>query len=250
MLVDLERLVRLQQIETAADQARRRLDSLPSDHQALDARLAAAQSLVDAAKERLAASATERRNVEKELAVVQARLSKFKDQLMEVKTNKEYQAMQKEIATAEREVRAFEDRILDRMEEAEGFQADVKRDESSLKKETVEVAEARNALEVERRQVEATLEKLSRDRAAVAHDISPAAMALFDHVSRSRKPPAVVEARDGHCSFCHVRLRPQVYNEIRRNAALIQCESCQRVLFFVAVSTAAEPVNAPGPASE
>ena len=250
MLVDLERLVRLQQIETAADQARRRLDSLPFDYQALDARLATAQSLVDAAKERLAASATERRNVEKELAVVQARLSKFKDQLMEVKTNKEYQAMQKEIATAEREVRSFEDRILDRMEEAEGFQADVKRDESSLKKETAEVAEARNALEAERRQVEAMLEKLSRDRAAVARDISPAAMALFDHVSRSRKPPAVVEARDGHCSFCHVRLRPQVYNEIRRNAALIQCESCQRVLFFAGVSAAAEPVNAPGPASE
>ena len=97
--------------------------------------------------------------------------------------------MQKEIATAEREVRSFEDRILDRMEEAEGFQADVKRDESSLKKETAEVAEARNALEAERLQVEATLEKLSRDRAAVARDISPAAMALFDHVSRSRKPP-------------------------------------------------------------
>jgi uncharacterized protein len=249
MLVDLERLVRLQQIETAADQARRRLDSLPLDHQALDARLAAAQSLVDAAKERLAASATERRNIEKELAVVQARLSKFKDQLMEVKTNKEYQAMQKEIATAEREVRSFEDRILDRMEEAEGFQADVKRDESSLKKETAEVAEARTALEAERRQIDATLEKLSRDRAAVAHDISPAAMAVYDHVCRSRKPPAVVEARDGHCSFCHVRLRPQVYNEIRRNAALIQCESCQRLLFFVAVP-AAEPVNAPGPASE
>jgi uncharacterized protein len=253
MLPDLERLVRLQQIETAGDQARRRLHTLPSDHQALDARLAAAQAVVDAAKESLAASATTRRNVEKELAVVQARLSKFKDQLMEVKTNKEYQAMQKEIATAEREVRSFEDRILDRMEEAEALQADIKRGEGELKKEMAEIAAAREALDAERKQIEASLEKLSRDRAAVAHDISPAAMALFEHLSRSRKPPAVVEARDGHCSFCHVRLRPQIYNEVRRNAALIQCESCQRLLFFAAVRTAAEPVNAPsapGSASE
>jgi predicted nucleic acid-binding Zn-ribbon protein len=205
---------------------------------------------VDAAKETLAASVATRRDVEKELAVVQGRLSKFKDQLMEVKTNKEYQAIQKEIATAEREVRSFEDRILDRMEEAEALQADVKRGEAELKKEMAEVAAAREALDGERTQIDASLEKLSRDRDAVARDISPAAMALFNHVSR-RKPPAVVEARDGHCSFCHVRLRPQVYNEIRRNAALIQCESCQRVLYFAGVSAAAaEPVNAPGPAPE
>ena len=50
---------------------------------------------------------------------MQARLSKYKEQLMEVKTNKEYQAMQKEISVAEQAVRAHEDRLLERMEEAE-----------------------------------------------------------------------------------------------------------------------------------
>jgi hypothetical protein len=31
---------------------------------------------------------------------------------------------------------------------------------------------------------------------------------------------------------CHVRLRPQVFNEVRRNEALIQCDSCLRILYF------------------
>jgi uncharacterized protein len=246
MLPDLERLIRLQQIETAAEHARRRLETLPTDHQALDSRLAVRQATLDDLKARLAASGTVRREIERELAVVQSRLSKFKDQLMEVKTNKEYQAMQKEIATAEREVRSFEDRILDRMEEAEGLQAEVKRAEGELKKEQTAIAEARTTLETERGRVESSVVRLSADRAALVGEITSPALALFDYISRSRKGPAVVEAREGHCSFCHVRLRPQVFNEIRRNDQLIQCDSCQRILYFAGTPAVAEP-GAPAP---
>jgi uncharacterized protein len=246
MLPELDRLVRLQQIETAADSARRRLDALPADHHALDSRLAVSQAALDAAKARLTVSASARRDIEKELAVVQARLSKFKDQLMEVKTNKEYQAMQKEIATAEREVRSFEDRILDNMEEAEALQAEVKRTEADLKKEQAAIAEARRALDTEREVVEANVARLTADRAALVREIPSSALALFDHISRSRRPPAVVEAREGHCSFCHVRLRPQVFNEVRRNNQLIQCESCQRILYFAGTPAVTQP-EAPAP---
>jgi uncharacterized protein len=157
-----------------------------------------------------------------------------------VKTNKEYQAMQKEIATAEREVRSFEDRILDRMEEAEGMQGEVTQAEKALKQEEAAIADERRTLDAESERIEAAVAKLAADRGALVADIAQPAFALFDHVSRSRRPPAVVEAREGHCSFCHVRLRPQVYNEIRRNAALIQCESCQRILYFAGSPAVAE----------
>jgi len=51
----------------------------------------------------------------------------------------------------------------------------------------------------------------------------------------------VAEAREGHCTSCHVRLRPQVFNDIRTNDNLIQCDSCQRILYYVA---RAEPAAA------
>jgi predicted nucleic acid-binding Zn-ribbon protein len=44
---------------------------------------------------------------------------------------------------------------------------------------------------------------------------------------------AVAEARDGGCTVCHVRMRPQMFNEVRRGEALIQCESCLRILYFL-----------------
>jgi hypothetical protein len=64
-------------------------------------------------------------------------------------------------------------------------------------------------------------------------------------VSQRRGGVAVAEARDGICTICHVRLRPQVFNTIRRNDEIIQCDSCQRILYFVpkAAEGSADNVN-------
>src|SRR6186997_3300719 len=112
---DLQHLIELQDLDLAAERARRRIAEVPVAQQALDIRVAEKNAAVAAVKARIAADQTIRREVEKELAAVQSRLSKFKGQLMEVKTNKEYQAMQKEMAVAEHEVRSHEDRLLDHM---------------------------------------------------------------------------------------------------------------------------------------
>jgi predicted nucleic acid-binding Zn-ribbon protein len=49
-----------------------------------------------------------------------------------------------------------------------------------------------------------------------------------------RKGVAICTAtRDGLCSVCHVRLRPQVFQQVRHNDSIIQCDSCQRILYYV-----------------
>jgi predicted nucleic acid-binding Zn-ribbon protein len=55
-------------------------------------------------------------------------------------------------------------------------------------------------------------------------------------------------ARDGICTLCHVRLRPQVFNTILRNDQIIQCDSCQRILYFVPAATAVPSDNVSQPA--
>jgi hypothetical protein len=229
---DLQHLIRLQQLDSEIDSDRRRIAEIPSLQQALDARLSEQETAVAAVKERLAASQTARREIEKEVAAIQSRLSKYKDQLMEVKTNKEYQAMQKEIATAEDAVRSHEDRILEQMEEADVLSRQVKAAEGELTRQRAEVAAERARLEEERTATERAIEKTGAERETVAKALSPQALNLFEHVARQRKGLAVAEARNGHCMVCHVRLRPQVFNEVRRNEALIQCDSCLRILYF------------------
>src|SRR5262245_1367188 len=129
MSPDLERLVQLQNVETAIDEARRRIAAHPQRVQDADARLDRAKQAVEGAKQRLKASQEARREQEREAATFQSRLSKFKDQLSAVKTNREYQAIQLEIETAHKELGAVEEKVLERMMEADTLTADLKKAE-------------------------------------------------------------------------------------------------------------------------
>src|SRR5436853_2297441 len=146
---DLDRVIRLQKLETAADEARRTIADHPQRAQALDDRLAAAREVVAAAKTRLTDLQTKRRAEEKEVATVQARLSKYKDQLLEVKTNREYQAMLHEIETAQNDIKAREDRILETMMASDELSAEVKKAETELKGLEREVGAERDVLDKE-----------------------------------------------------------------------------------------------------
>ncbi len=248
MLPDLKLLIQLQELDSTGERLRRRMADIPGAQAALDSRLADLTGAVAGVKERIAASQATRREIEKDLAAVQTRLSKYKDQLMEVKTNKEYHAMQTEITAAEAVVRREEDRLLEQMEEAETLAAQMKAAEAALKTGQTDLTRSRQQMETDRATTEQDLEKTNAERVQVAGSVSPDALALFERVSKHRKGLAMSEARDGLCTQCHVRLRPQVYNELRRNESVMQCESCSRILYFVAPVTSS-PALSPEPES-
>ncbi len=239
MLPDLEHLIHLQRLDDFVEQARRTIADQPTRAKALDERLEQARAHVAAARQRAADSQAARRALEKDLAVVQGRLGKFKDQLMEGKTNREYQAMQKEIEVAQQEVRGIEDRILERMLEADEVAAAVKQADAQLAAEQKEVERERRALEDEVVRLRADLERATTERQEVLARISPQVLSTY-HFIAQRRANAVAEARDGTCTVCHVRLRPQIFNDVRRNDTIIQCESCQRILYFVPPAPAPE----------
>ncbi len=232
MLPDLEHLITLQRIQNAAVTARARIDELPSRIAQLDARLGETSEEVVRAQQRFDDLKADRQAREKELAVVQTRLSRFKEQLMEVKTNREYQAMQVEIAGGEAEVRRLEDIILERMLEGDELAAEVERAQRQLTEEGATIEAERGGLEREQVELEQRVEQLEAERQRQVGVLTPPLLALFEKLARHRNGIAVVAARDGRCSSCQVRLRPQLFNNVRLNDSLIQCESCQRILYF------------------
>lgn len=241
MLPDLEHLIHLQELDSAAERARRRIADIPAAQQALEARSAARAAELQAVKDRIAASTASRREIEKEVAAVQTRLSKYKEQLMSVKTNKEYTAMQHEIATAEGLVRSYDDRLLELMEAADQEAAQLKTAEAAMKAEQATVARDQQALDQEKATQEAEIARLTAERAEVAAKISKDVMDIYIRVAHGRRGIAIAEARDGLCVVCHVRMRPQVFNQVRRNDGINQCESCTRILYFVPPPAGAAP---------
>jgi len=233
MHADLERLIALQRLDTAAETARRRLAEEPEREKALVARLEGARERLAAAKARLAENQNARRAIEKDVAVHQGRLSKFREQAMAVKTNQEYHAVQKEISFAQGEIKALEDKILEGMLEADELTSLVKKTEADLAAEQKAIDAARREMATQHTELHASVERMARERIDLIAALDPHLLAIFEQVARKRAGVAVAEARDGICTICHVRLRPQVFNTVRRNEQIVQCDSCNRILYFV-----------------
>ena len=231
MLPDLKRLIQLQQLDNTAADAQRVVDAIPSRIEALDAELTARTAAVDEATGRLDDRKSARAAVEKTLAAIQTRLSRFREQLMAVKTNKEYTAMQHEIATAEADVQRHEDTILEHMLELDDLAAAVTTAKQALSASRKEIEKSTAVLMAERDDLEHTLGRTATEHDTLLETIGAEAQALFNRIAKQRNGIAVVEARDGLCSLCNVRLRPQVFNHILQNTELVQCDSCNRILY-------------------
>jgi uncharacterized protein len=227
----LEHLIQLQQLETDGSERTRRLADLPAKITAAEAAVAAARAARDAAAALAAENVAARRAADRELAVQQGRLTKFKDQLMEVKTNKEYTAMQHEIATAEAGVQTFEDQILGFMIQADELAAAVKAADAALAAQERAEAAVRTEVEAERTRLEGELARLAETRRGLEAKMLPEHVRLFADTAAKRRGIAVSAIHDGHCQACQVRLRLQLIMEIRRGDLIAQCESCSRILY-------------------
>ena len=228
---DLETLVDLHHADVELRRFDAELLALPQKKAAIEAQIVADRATLDAAKAALEGLGKDRKRLELEVQDFEAKRSKYKGQLGEVKTNKEYTALLHEIENVEREIRSREDQILEAMEKVEGGQAKVKAEEASFK--TVESTRRDEIKEIESKIQEA--QKARADVAATREKkvtvLKPDMLAEYIRILQ-RRGTALSEAKDGACTMCHVKLRAQVYVDVKRNDTIITCSSCSRILFF------------------
>jgi len=238
---DLKTAIELQQVDQRVAELSSRIVALPAEIKALESGLSNFLHAHDERKHRLAANQRERKEMEGEIQTIQARISKHKDQLYQVKTNDQYKAMLKEIEGEEGEIRKIEDRILEEMVEAETLQALVAEAASRLEGEKARVAGEVRGLETAKEAAESERRDLLDHRQELAAALSGETLELYERVRKNRNGLAVAQVGDGFCIGCHVMLRPQRYNDVRRNEAILACESCQRILYYIEPTEELEP---------
>ncbi len=241
MLPDLERLIQLQEIETRAAGAAKAIAEAPGRIAALDALLHDATAALDTARHALAENKTRRGTIDKDLAVVTQRQGKYKDQLMQVKTNEEFRAMQHQIDAAAAEVLVQEEKILVNMMEADEINATIKKADAALKAAQAKVSAERAAIEadVTVQQGVATECAAARARVVAAMD-DKGVVDTFMRIAKVRGI-AVARAEGERCTVCQVRLRPVVFVSVIKNDQIVQCDSCNRILYFVPPPAKAAP---------
>lgn len=244
MLPALAVLIELQALDAAIDAARKKLADFPvAEKRAGDGVLAATAAL-DAAKATLNDANAARRVVEKDVAGIDARLARFEEHKAAVKTNEQFHALQHETEVSKQEKAALEEKVLEMMMAADDLAAKVKAAEDILAKAKKDLAAVQAQFAAEKGALEAEIRDLSATRDGKTPGVDKPALAKYEQIRKARKGLALAEMVKGHCVACQIGLRPAVETQIKRNDAIMQCDSCQRILYYVPAP--AEPAAADG----
>ncbi|MBK5291750.1 MAG: hypothetical protein JJE04_08765 [Acidobacteriia bacterium] len=232
MIADIEKVLRMQGLDTRAEDLRKEIAALPVQIAAIEKLLEAHQRKLEADRAVLAASQKERRQLDLDVQTHQQKISKLRDQMLSAKTNEQYRAFQHEIEFCDKSIAKSEDRTLELMLASESLDNNVKAAEEALTTEKAEVerqkteARQRTAIDLEQ------LKKLLAERAELAATVANPLLAQYEKLMRKRAGVAVSDATKGRCSACQLELRPQMYQELRKGESVMYCENCQRILHY------------------
>lgn len=230
---DLSLVLKLQSLDSRTAELEREVAALPKRIAEIEKQLDSHKKRLELDRTALAANGKERKSREDDIKVQEQKISKLKDQMLSAKTNEQYRAFQHEIEFCEKEIRRFEDRILDLMGESEKLDKNVKAAEASLATEAKQVEAEKQAAKQKSASHLQALAEIKRERQTAVGTVSKM---YLGHYERLRKRPggiAVAEAVDGTCSVCHMVIRPQIMQDLRGSSDTLNfCESCKRIIYY------------------
>jgi uncharacterized protein len=229
----LKTIYEAQQIYTRIRENEKKTLMAPKRMKEMDTTLEQLRERVDRGKGVVEELDKERRKKEKELETDKEKIKKFESKLYEVKTNKEYQALLKEIESAKVTNDKTEEEILVLMEKTE----ELKNDHEAVLKELVKVEREfeveRKSLEDELRSIDTVISELKTNRDALLRMVDNDLKATYSTLIDRRDGLAVVNVRNGVCLGCYMNIPPQLYIEATKNRQVILCPSCSRIFYFL-----------------
>ncbi|MDH7512970.1 MAG: C4-type zinc ribbon domain-containing protein [Clostridiales bacterium] len=232
MEIEFEKLIFLQQIDSEIRQVNLFLENTPPLIEQIDKKIEKSSQLAAAAKEKLVENQKKRRELEAEVKVVKAQVAKYKRQLNDVKTNKEYAAMLKEIKESEKKIDGLEEVIIAEMLRADEIEAEIKESNRRFAEAKEKLFQEKETIFQKKNELEEKAKQLGQDRQKLLPQIPAEQVTLYLRISSKKSGIALSPVKDDFCAMCHMRIRPQVLNELRDTRKLILCENCGRILYW------------------
>jgi predicted nucleic acid-binding Zn-ribbon protein len=237
--------MQVQSVDLRLNDVRARLATFPKKLAELDARIATARGEVDRSKAAQLATIKDRKKYELDVEQWKEKVRKYKDQTSQIKTNEAYKALQHEVQMAEDEIAKAEDRLLEQMVASEEYDRRIKTSEKALKDVEENVRGERAKVEAEKSAAEKEFSELNAERERLAAEIPEDMRDHYERIAKKHNGVSLAEVRDEKCTACGMRVRPHVFQEMRRanSEQMFHCETCTRILYYV------EPPAAPAAAS-
>ncbi|EHP88030.1 protein of unknown function DUF164 [Geobacter metallireducens RCH3] len=232
MRKNLFMLEELQELDLKIDGRQGGWQTLLDQMVELDQQVEETRLAVDAKRGELALLEEEKEGLEANLVTEDENIARSEVRQKEIKTQKEYQAVVKEITAARKLKAELEEQILQKSAQAEELTADIAAREADL-------ASLEENMASRKAEIQEGLDRIDRELAADAAAKETTVKAIpaslvkrYLALRERRQGIAIVEARAGNCSGCNMNLPPQLYNSLFRGDDLVLCPHCQRMLFL------------------
>jgi predicted nucleic acid-binding Zn-ribbon protein len=228
----LDMLEELQEVD-------QQIDALKVAQNGLQAELSGINQGVDVAREEFAILEVSLVKLESEKSELEAthaaeleNIARSETNMKEIKTNKEFQAVGREITAARKQLTDLEEQLLlkiSQIEELSGELAAIKSRCDELAENSAQRIVAKQA-EIDKIQLDIDADVERREK--VTKGLPASLVKKFTILREQRRGHALAIARDGYCMGCNMQLPPQLFNNLYKYDELLACPHCQRILIL------------------
>ena len=159
-------------------------------------------------------------------------LEHSREKLNRSRTERETNAAQRELEELRKLIRDREDEVGKLTTEGEAVRLQNEAVETEAKALVAQLGSSEGDINTKLGDVEAQRNKKNGGRDAIVKRLPVPLYRRYETI-RAKKGTAIAQTSDGTCKACHMALPPQLYHRLRREPLLEQCQSCQRIIYFV-----------------
>ena len=232
----LKILYRLQLLDDQLDELEELRGDLPNIVKELENKIKSLNDEITNKEKEQKESVEKRSRNEEEIEVLKENQKKFKTQLYQVRNNKEYDALTKEIDHTEAQITKLEtenDTLADLSKklsvQIEEIKPSLDELNNELKEKEADLKEIVKANEKEEA-------KLQAERKKIVEEVKKPDLSAYQRIRKAKRGTAVATIRRSACSGCNNIVPSQRQLEIRKNNKLFFCEYCGRILVSTEIS--------------
>lgn len=228
----LEMLEQLQEIDSQIDVLKKTQDGLHGEMNSIEQGLDVAREEVAGLAARVAQLEQEKLDLDASLAVERDNIQRSETNMKEIKTNKEFQAVGREITAARKQTTELEEQILQKIGLVEELNAEIAAKAANLAELEQNTAQRRTEKQAEITLLQQDIDADTSRRNEIVGELPAGLVKRYTSLREQRRGQAVAIARDGYCLGCNMNLPPQLYNSLFKAEELVSCPHCQRVLIL------------------
>jgi len=226
----LRLLAELQQIDDQIDRYEKELARLPAEIKEIAGGLVSLRRGIDEGRGESAEIDKELRNKERELATEQDKIRRSERRLLQIKNQKEYNALSREVKLGKKVEAQLEESSLEFMTKAEALNKDVEKNEKLLAELEAKLARKQSESEQIAKEAETALTSLKAEKEKISDGIDSAFLKKYGTIKKARGN-VVIEMNGGSCSGCHIAVPPLLGIKVLKQEEMVFCPNCQRILY-------------------